>query len=939
MSSWNGSRRAATMWAAVLLVVSVATGCGKQEGVDQGGSAQVQVTLSQELSSADVKGVRVEVRGPGISSPLSTELVPSGSAWQGTLGGIPSGTERVFEAFAYDAAGAVLYRGSSSPTSVGAGATVSVLLTLQQVSRPPPYENEPPRIDSVVVSATTVHPGGSVSLRVTAHDPNGDALSYAWTAAAGFFSSASSATTTWTAPPTEGVQRLQLDVTDAKGTSVSVNFDISVQLDGATGNADVSIGFNSWPRISTMQGTPSVLAEGGTTALSVTAVDAEGDALSYSWSTECVGTFSNPAASSPSFTLNAVPASGRCAFRVTASDGRGGQGVGTLVLQVGTTPRVNVAPRIDSFWQSAIEANGGEAVTLGLAAHDPEGKPVVFSWSTTSGTLRPPRWTAGSSEVEWVAPVCFDLPVAITGTVTDADGASVGYTFNIAPTESAKCGSFAVSGVRNTHFVQADGSVIVLPADLSTTVIGAWVPTLDGSSYVYRSGSGQANGTFLIPGVERTPYFLQFGATYLWTHSRNVDLSAATLGRPDVVEESAGTRLAIQLHGLSPWQVSDDLQLHSTGAGIGYFTRACSSPNLEPLEGTTVYMDDIDYGASLGNCGAAPARIEPAKGDFVYVTQNVLRFDMDAGLSSGLAINEARLGTQIHDVGSTDGGPDGGSFDGGSFDGGSVDAGSSGPGTILLKGTLWPLPTTRQAFDFRASQFETLALASHPSATLNDELVNVGTLPRFSEYGQYDGYPDLALATNYEPGQGDFRVVLQYGNPYPSHWQRIVTAQASALVPFSLTRADGSTTRTAYYQAAAYSQVQMMDGVTQTLVPQVGPPRDLRINGASATGNLSGVGPTPLVSWTGPALGTPTRYLVRLYELAATSTGGTSRRQVGFFYTTQTQFRPPPGFLVSGRTYMILLYAYSMPGANPDLPFVNGPSYHYASAFTGTFQP
>ncbi|WNG45701.1 hypothetical protein F0U60_17505 [Archangium minus] len=939
MSLWNGSGRAATMWAAVLLVVSVATGCGKQEAVDQDGRAQVQVSLSQELSSADVKGVRVEVRGPGISSPLSAELVQSGSAWQGTLGNIPAGTERVFEAFAYDAAGKALYRGSSSPTSVGAGATVSVILTLQQVSRPPVYENEPPRIDSIVVSDSTVHPGGSISLVVSAHDPNGDALSYAWTAAAGFFSSASSATTSWTAPPTEGVQRLQLDVTDAKGTSVSINFDISVQLDGSTGSADVSIGFNSWPRISTMQGTPSVLAPGGTTALSVMAVDAEGDALSYAWSTECVGSFSNPAASTPSFTLNAAPASGRCAFRVAVSDGRGGQGLGTLILQVGTTPRVNVAPKIDSIWRSTNEANGGEVVTLGLAAHDPEGKPVSFSWSATSGTLRPPRWTAGSSEVEWVAPVCFDLPVAISGSVTDADGASVGYTFNIAPTESAKCGPFVVNGVRNTHHIQADGSVIVIPADLSTTVIGAWVPTLDGSSYVYRAGSGQANGTFFIPGVERTPYFLQFGGTYLWTQSRNVDLSAAKLGRPDAVEEPAGTRLAFQLYGLSPWQLSDDLQIHSTGAGIGYFTRACSSPNLEPLEGTTIYSDDIDYVLSITNCGGTPSRIESAKGDFVYVTQHVLRFDLDAGLSSGLAINEARLGTQIYGVGSTDGGTDGGSYDGGSFDAGSVDAGSSAAGTIFLTGTLAPLPTTEQSFDFRASQFDALALAAHPSATLYDELVNVGTLPRFADYGQFEGYPDLALATNPAPGQGDFRVDLRYGNPYPSHWPRIVTAQASALVPFSLTRADGSTTRTAYYQAAAYSQVQMMDGVTQTLVPQVGPPRELRINGAVATGSLSGVGPTPLVSWTVPALGTPTRYLVRLYELAASSSGGTSRRQVGFFYTTQTQFRPPPGFLVSGKTYMIMLYAYSMPGTNPELPFMYGPSYHYASAFTGTFQP
>ncbi|PTL80461.1 hypothetical protein DAT35_27890 [Vitiosangium sp. GDMCC 1.1324] len=908
------------MWAAVLLVVSVSAGCGKQEGVAQNGSAQVQVALPQELSSADVKGVRVEVRGPGISSPVTAELVKTGSAWQGTIGNIPAGPERVFEAFAYDAAGAVLYRGSSSSTSLGTGATVSVMLTLQQVTPPPPYENEPPQIDSVVVSANTVQPGSYINLAVTAHDPNGDALSYSWTATAGSFSSAAAATTTWTAPTTEGVQRIQLDVTDAKGTSVSVNFDIGVQHDGATGSADVSIGFNTWPEINAMKGTPSVLALGGTTALSVTAVDAEGDTLSYVWTTDCAGTLATPASRTPSFTLSTVPASGRCAFRVAVSDGRGGQNVGTLILQVGNAPRVNVAPKIDSTWQSTTQAAGGEVVTVGLAAHDPEGKAVVFSWSAASGTLRPPRWTSGSSEADWVAPVCFDNPISVIATVTDADGASVSRTFSIAPLESAKCGPLAVTGVRNTHHVQEDGSVIVLPADLSTVVIGAWVPTADGSGYVYRDGSGQANGTFLIPGVDRTPYFLRIGTTYLWMNSRNLDLSFARLGRPDTLEEPVGTQLAFEIDGLSPWQVSDELQIHSTGAGIGYFSRSCSTPYHDPPEGTTVYTDTIDYVGSLRLCGAVPSRIEPAKGDFVYVTQNVNRLDWDAGLPSGLDITETRLSTQIHSLGTADGG-------------------SSDAGTIFLKGTLAPLPTTAQAFDFRASQFETQVLAAHPSAVPYYDYVDVGTLPRFSDYGQYEGFPDLALANNWSPGEGDFHVNLQYGNPYPSHWQRVVVAQALSRVPFSVSQPDGGTTRTAWYSANAFSQAQVTDGVTQTLVPQVGPARDLRINGLSATSSLSGVGTTPVVSWTVPALGTANRYQVRLYVLSASATGGTTRTQVGYFLTSQTQFRVPPGFLVAGKTYYLQINAQYMPGSSPDLPFMAGPSFHYASALTSSFQP
>lgn len=916
MSSWNGFRRTTPLWVAMLVVVSVFTGCDPRPGVAANGSAELQVSLAQTLAASDVTGVRVEVRGPGILSPLTTELVKSGSAWQGTLAGIPAGPDRVFEASGYDAAGTVLYRGSSSSVSIAADSTVSVVLTLQQVVVPPPYQNEPPILDSIVVSSNTVVPSGSITLAVAAHDPNGDALSFAWTGTAGTFSSPAAPTTSWKAPATEGVQRLQLEVTDSKGTSVSINFDIGVQRDGATGGADVSIGFNTWPEIRSMKAVPAVLSPGGTTALSVTAVDAEGDALSYVWSTDCGGFLGDVSSATPSFTLGTGSAT-RCTFHVTVSDGRGGQHTGTLILQVGGTPRVNVAPKVDSFWQNATSAAGGQVVTLGLSAHDPEGKAVVFSWSAASGTLRTPRWTTGSSEVDWVAPACFDNPVAIVATVTDADGASVPYTFSIAPIESAKCGPLAVTGVRNIHNIQADGSVILTPADLSSIVIGAWVPSVDGSTYSYRPGTGQANGTFVIPNVDRTPYFLQFGSGYVWMTSRSLDLSSANLGRPDVVEEPAGTQMALQLDGISPWQFTDDVQMHSTGAGIGYFTATCSNPFIDVAEGAASFTGTTDYGTSMRNCGGVPAVIDAARGDFVYATQLVGRTDMDAGLPSGLELQEVRRVATISNVVRT----------------------GTGAGTLTFGGMMFPLPISRQDFDVRATQFEQLAMAAHPSAIQGLDTVYMDTLPRFAEYGAFDGSPDLALANNQEQGQGDFHVSLEFGNPFPSTWTRFAVVQAIAYVPFTVGLPDGSTSRPAYYSATVSSQVQVVDGVTQTLVPQVGPVRDLRLNGLSATTTLSGVGSTPLLSWTVPSLGTPNRYSVRLYELLATSSGGTTRASRGSFTTTQTQLRVPPGFIVSGKAYMFQVYAYYEPGYNPNLPYMNSPSVHYAMAVTSRFQP
>ena len=530
-----------------------------------------------------------------------------------------------------------------------------------------------------------------------------------------------------------------------------------------------------------------------------------------------------------------------------------------------------------------------------------------------------------------MAPPCFNDPVYLTAIVTDMDGGSTYQSFIVSPAPGASCGTNSVTGFRNLHNVQSDGSVYLTPADLSTTTIGAYVPTADGSGFVYVAGSGRSDGTFTILGVDRTPYYLRYGSTYIWTHSRFVDLSAASLGRPYVEEMPAGTQLAFQIDGLTPWQSTDDLQMHATGPGIGYFTKNCAPSFPALADGATTLTGSIDYVTSMRNCGAVPARFDSYQGDFFHVTQHVTRVD-SAALPTGLQLTEVRKSLQVYDVS--------GSTDGGTVDGGSVDAGTAGSGTLLVKGTMQPLPTMAQSFDFRASEFETLALAAHSGATMVDESVNMGLLPAYYEYGQYDGYPDLATAINSSPGQGNFQVMFQYGNPYPGYWPKIAVAQAVSAAPFSVSLADGGTSRTAWYTAAVFSQTPLWEGTTQPLIPMVGPPRDLRVNGAPATGGSStvtNVGTSPVLSWAPPAIGSPTRYQARLYEIYATATGGTGRTLVGYYTTTDTQLWLPN--LVAGKTYFVLLYAYSSPGTSLDTPFMARPDYHFASAFSAKFSP
>ncbi|WP_263452039.1 PKD domain-containing protein [Hyalangium gracile] len=912
MSFLNGSRRAVAHAIAALAMVVLAGCGGNGNNAPQPGRAEIKVMLPRELAAEGVARVHVAVRGPGIPTPIGTELTLQGGTWQGTLADIPAGLDRVFEAQAFDAASTLLYQGQAGPTTVAAGSTVNILILLQQVNPPPQYNNVAPTIDSVVVSSNQVSPGGTITLTATAHDDNPeDTITYAWTSSAGSFSASTAAVTNWVAPTTEGVQVLRLEVTDSKGTSATLTVDISVQRSGSTGNATVTVGFNTWPRITAMMAAPSVLVPNRDSQIAAVVFDPDADTLSFSWTSNCQGVFGRSNTATPSFAVLAQPASGnRCNLTVTVTDGRGGQTTGTLSLLVGSDPSANVAPQVDSTFKSSEQVGGSEVATVGLTAHDPESTPLTFTWSANQGVILTTRSTSTSSEIDWRAPACIDGTVVLTAVITDGGGATTRQQFSIAPRGGAACGGLAVTGTRLSHRVQADGSVFMVPADLSAVSIGAWVPTADGLSYSWRPGSGQSNGSFTIPNVESTPYLLKFGNAYLWATSRSLDLSRAELGRPDVESEPTGTQLAVQISGLAPWQDTDDLEFHSPSTGIGYFSAwDCAAPVFEaPQMGDTSFVGSMDYVTSMRNCGSPPARIDPNRGDVFYASQMVSRTD-----PVGMQIRELRRSFQTN----------------------TLNGATSEDGSLLLSGTLEPLPTTTQPVDYRASSFEALSMAAHPTATAYDTLLYIGTLPGHGQYGEYAGWPDLAGARSVA-GQGDLVPMFTYGNPYPATWPRFVTAQTSSRVSYSVEREDGSTTTPRAFSVFTFAQEPLS---SQPVIPRVGPPRELRINGVVATGNLANVGLAPLVSWTPPSLGVPTSYSLRLYELVITSSGGTNRLQLTNLTTTQTQLRLPPGLVVQGKSYYLQVTAIFDPVSDPNKPYMSGPVHHTAMAVTGRFKP
>ena len=74
----------------------------------------------------------------------------------------------------------------------------------------------------------TVEIGRTATISADAQDPDGDPLTYAWTAAAGSVSSPSSRQSPWTAPNQPGPVRITVNVSDGKGGTATDTVTIQV---------------------------------------------------------------------------------------------------------------------------------------------------------------------------------------------------------------------------------------------------------------------------------------------------------------------------------------------------------------------------------------------------------------------------------------------------------------------------------------------------------------------------------------------------------------------------------------------------------------------------------------------------------------------------------------------------------------------------------------
>jgi len=121
----------------------------------------------------------------------------------------------------------------TAPDSVGSSYNVTVWVTdgrggevMKQVTIEV-RDNWPPQINSLVADADWTLPSGSIQVTCNASDPNGDALSCAWTASGGDIHG-TGAVASWNAPQEVGIYHVTAVVRDGHGSSDTRTLSISV---------------------------------------------------------------------------------------------------------------------------------------------------------------------------------------------------------------------------------------------------------------------------------------------------------------------------------------------------------------------------------------------------------------------------------------------------------------------------------------------------------------------------------------------------------------------------------------------------------------------------------------------------------------------------------------------------------------------------------------
>ncbi|OGN95428.1 MAG: hypothetical protein A2Z77_06870 [Chloroflexi bacterium RBG_13_51_36] len=272
---------------------------------------------------------------------------------------------------------------------------------------------------------------GSCRIVCNATDPDGDELSYNWSAARGAIEMTGEADTiVWRAPLSVGFYDVHVAVTDGRGGT-------------ATGRVTVTVRTNLSPIISSLIADTDWISPSDSIQVTCNASDTDGDELSYEWTTDG----GHISGSGAVVTWTAPQKVGTYNITVVVKDGYGGEETGKLSLGVNlatppTVEELRVTPKGHEYLRNSHTAGYDYDVWLNkeydiqcvaIGTGD-----LVYEWYCDDG------WIVGEgSTITWIAPDHKYAEATVTVTVLDAEenGISKGIIFYV---PSCTCGSWGL---------------------------------------------------------------------------------------------------------------------------------------------------------------------------------------------------------------------------------------------------------------------------------------------------------------------------------------------------------------------------------------------------------------------------------------------------------------------------------------------------------------
>lgn len=203
----------------------------------------------------------------------------------------------------------------------------------------------------------TVKVGKSLTLYSYAYDPDGDKITYTWSATCGTFDNPSNSSPTWTAPNSETKCTLTLKVTNSHGGESEKSIDINVSNNRA-------------PVISYAYSSKTAVKKGEDVYLYAWAYDPDGDDIFYEWQDSCGGSFESSRSFSTKWT--APSTAGSCTLTLTVSDG-------SKSTSKTVSVKVGFPPVISSITVPAT-ASVGDTLQFSVTASDADGDSLTYTW-------------------------------------------------------------------------------------------------------------------------------------------------------------------------------------------------------------------------------------------------------------------------------------------------------------------------------------------------------------------------------------------------------------------------------------------------------------------------------------------------------------------------------------------------------------------------------